>query len=58
MLSKVLTTRAIEAAKPMMNQEDQGDLPDVMGLATTLGGYGLCTLLIFLMFYLADQSYK
>lgn len=41
----------------MMDQEDQGDLPDRMGLMTTLGGYGMCVIIIFLMFYLADQSY-
>jgi hypothetical protein len=41
----------------MMDQENQGDLPDKMGLGTTLGGYLICGFIIFLMFYLADQSY-
>lgn len=41
----------------MMDQEDHGDLPDVMGRTTTLGGYLMCGFLICLMFYLADQSY-
>ena len=40
-----------------MHNEDQGDLPDKMGLLTTIGGYGMCLVLILLMFYLADQSY-
>ena len=42
----------------MMDQENQGDLPDRMGLATTLAGYGLCLLVIVLMFTLAQPSYS
>jgi hypothetical protein len=42
----------------MLDQEDHGDLPDKMGLATTLGGYLMSGALIFLMFYLADQAYN
>tara|TARA_R110002096_G_scaffold138249_3_gene291811 strand:+ start:1908 stop:2033 length:126 start_codon:yes stop_codon:yes gene_type:complete len=41
-----------------MHDNDQSDFPDKMGLLTTLGGYGMCAVLIFLMFYLADQSYS
>ena len=42
----------------MMDTENQGDLPDKMNIWTTLGGYGLCALVIFLMFYLAEPAYN
>jgi hypothetical protein len=42
----------------MMDQGEDSCMLDKMGLATTLGGYLMCGLLIFLMFYLADPAYN
>ena len=42
----------------MMDQENQADLPNKMDLAITLGGYLMCGLVIFLMFYLAEPAYN